>query len=134
MGPLGPDARDLERDRFDELLSRRRGEIKAALMDQHLVAGLGNLMSDEILWRAKVHPRTRCMDLRPRRRRALYEALRATVRESLAAGRIPRGAGWLTGVRDERDARCPRCGTRLRKGTVAGRTACWCPRCQRAPS
>jgi formamidopyrimidine-DNA glycosylase len=132
MGPLGPDAGDLGADRFEELLSRRRGGIKAALMDQRLVAGLGNLMSDEILWRARVDPRAQCADLRPRRRRALHDAMRATVRESIPAGRVPHGPRWLTGVRDRRDPRCPRCGSRLRKGTVAGRSACWCPRCQRA--
>lgn len=42
-----------------------------------------------------------------------------------------RGQRWLTRVRDDRGAACPRCGTRLRRATVAGRTACWCPRCQR---
>jgi formamidopyrimidine-DNA glycosylase len=131
-GPLGPDAQDLDRDRFEELLARRRGGIKAALMDQRLMAGLGNLMSDEILWRARLDPRARCADLRPRRRRALYDALRASVRESIPAGRVPHGPRWLTAVRDERGATCPRCGTKLRKDNVAGRKACWCPRCQRA--
>jgi formamidopyrimidine-DNA glycosylase len=130
-GPLGPDAAGLQGDQFEQLVARRRGGVKAALMDQRLIAGIGNLLSDEILWRARIHPSADVRGLSPARRRRLYEALRGTVGESLRYGRIPRGNGWLTGVRDDRDAVCPRCGTRLRRSTVAGRTACWCPRDQR---
>jgi formamidopyrimidine-DNA glycosylase len=130
-GPLGPDAATLAEQRFEQLLASRRGGIKAALMDQRLIAGIGNLLSDEILWRACVNPATPVARLGRRRRRRLYDALRAAVRESIRYGRVPHGARWLTRVRDDRDPRCPRCGTRLRRTRIAGRTACWCPRCQR---
>lgn len=130
-GPLGPDAAALSRAQFEELLRGRRGAIKAALMDQRLLAGVGNLLSDEILWRARVHPATAVGSLSRRRRERLYQALRAAVGESIRYGRVPHGQQWLTRVRDNRLARCPRCGTRLRRRTIAGRTACWCPRCQR---
>jgi formamidopyrimidine-DNA glycosylase len=130
-GPLGPDAASIDRDRFEELLDRRRGGIKAALMDQRLIAGVGNLLSDEILWRARVHAATPVHTLTTPKRAALYEALRRTVGESLRYGRVPHGSRWLTRVRDDRNAGCPRCGTALRKATIAGRTTCWCPRCQR---
>jgi formamidopyrimidine-DNA glycosylase len=100
-------------------------------MDQRLIAGVGNLLSDEILWRAGVHPATLLRNLSSARRVRLFEALRDTVRESIRYGRVPHGEGWLTRVRDDRDPRCPRCGTRLKKATIAGRTACWCPREQR---
>jgi formamidopyrimidine-DNA glycosylase len=53
------------------------------------------------------------------------------VRESLPTGRVPPIAGWLTGARNAREPTCPRCGARLRKATVAGRTTVWCPREQR---
>lgn len=131
-GPLGPDAQDVDRVRFEELLGPRRGGLKAALMDQRLLAGIGNLLADEIAWRAGEHPRTRVDRLSPRRRDALHAAMRDVVRESIPRGRVPHGRKWLTAVRDEREPRCPRCGARLRKATVAGRTACWCPECQRA--
>jgi formamidopyrimidine-DNA glycosylase len=130
-GPLGPDATAIDRDRFEELLSIRRGGIKAALMDQRLIAGVGNLLSDEILWRARVHPATPVHGLHRARRAALYEGLHSAIGESIRYGRVPHGSRWLTRVRDDRDAVCPRCGTPLRKATIAGRTACWCPRCQR---
>jgi formamidopyrimidine-DNA glycosylase len=130
-GPLGPDAATVDRERFGELLVGRRGGVKAALMDQRLIAGLGNLMVDEILWRARINPRAGVRDLSKRRLDRLWAAMDEVVRESLPTGRVPPIEGWLTGARDTRDPRCPRCGTRLRRATVAGRTTVWCPRCQR---
>jgi formamidopyrimidine-DNA glycosylase len=130
-GPLGPDAAGLGSDEFEQLLAGRRGTIKAALMDQRLIAGIGNLLSDEILWRARIHPAAAVATLGAARRRRLYDALYAAVTESIRYGRIPRGPRWLTRVRDDRSADCPRCGARLRHATIAGRTACWCPREQR---
>jgi formamidopyrimidine-DNA glycosylase len=132
-GRLGPDAAGLSRKAFQELLERRRGGIKSALLDQRLIAGLGNLLVDEILWTARVHPEKQVRSLDHKRRDALFDALRSTLRRSIPTGRVPRRRGWLTGVRDERDALCPRCDTRLRRTTVAGRPTRWCPRCQPAP-
>jgi formamidopyrimidine-DNA glycosylase len=115
---------------FEDLLRGRRGGVKAALMDQRLVAGIGNLLSDEIVWRARIDPRTRVGALGEAQIANLHQAMREAVSESSRYGRVPHGRRWLTRVRDDRDAACPRCGTGLCKGTVAGRTACWCPRCQ----
>jgi formamidopyrimidine-DNA glycosylase len=131
-GPLGPDATEVDLERFRSLLARRRGTLKGALMDQRLIAGLGNLMVDEIAWRARVDPRTPVPRLSRQRVERLWRAMEGVVRESLPTGRVPTVEGWLTGARDERrDARCPRCGARLRRATVAGRTTVWCPREQR---
>ena len=131
-GPLGPDATEVDLERFRELLASRRGGLKAALMDQRLIAGLGNLMVDEVAWRARVDPRTPVPRLSRRRVERLWRAMDEVVRESLPTGRVPPAEGWLTGVRDRREAHCPRCGARLRRATVAGRTTVWCGRCQRA--
>lgn len=131
-GPLGPDATEVGLEPFRELLARRRGTLKAALMDQRLIAGLGNLMVDEIAWRARVDPRTPVPRLSRRRVERLWRAMDGVIRESLPTGRVPPVEGWLTGARDQRrEARCPRCGSRLRRATVAGRTTVWCGRCQR---
>jgi formamidopyrimidine-DNA glycosylase len=131
-GPLGPDATEVGLERFRELLAGRRGTLKAALMDQRLIAGLGNLMVDELAWRARVDPRTPVPRLSRRRVERLWRAMDEVVGESLPTGRVPTVEGWLTGARDDRrDARCPRCESRLRRATVAGRTTVWCGRCQR---
>jgi formamidopyrimidine-DNA glycosylase len=133
-GPLGPDAMTVDREQLGELLSRRRGGIKAALMDQRLIAGIGNLLSDEVLWRARIHPSRRANGLSRRLLDSLSRELHYVIATSNRWARIPAEPGWLTGVRDKRGARCPRCGARLRRSTVAGRTACWCPRDQRKPA
>jgi formamidopyrimidine-DNA glycosylase len=131
-GPLGPDAMQVDGERLAELLKRRRGGLKAALMDQRLIAGIGNLLSDEVLWRAKLHPSRAAAGLSKGQLESLARELHSVIAASNRRGRIPPEPGWLTGARDRPDAPCPRCGTRLRRATVAGRTACWCPRCQRA--
>jgi formamidopyrimidine-DNA glycosylase len=131
LAPLGPDAMAVDRESLREILADRRRGMKSALMDQELIAGLGNLLSDEILWRARIDPRMRADELTPRRVGRLHEAMVEVLRVGNRRGRVPPERGWLTGARDRRDARCPRCGTRLRRATIAGRTTVWCPRCQR---
>ncbi len=130
-GALGPDAGRVDRERFEELLSGRRGGLKATLMNQRLIAGVGNELSDEILWRARLNPRRPVSRLRPTDRDRLHRAMRRMIRESIRHAHIPRKRGWLTSQRSRRDATCPRCGRSLRRETIAGRTAYWCPRCQR---
>ena len=126
-GPLGPDAQDVRRDALEELLGRRRGSVKAALMDQRLLAGVGNLLADEILWRAGIDPRTPVPRLGRVRRDRLYAGLRDALRGSIPRGRVPHGPNWLTRVRDTRDA----ASRAVARAPVAGRTAVWCPNCQR---
>jgi formamidopyrimidine-DNA glycosylase len=130
LGPLGPDAMEVSEAAFRDLIGSRRGGIKAALLDQTFIAGLGNLLSDEILWRARVDPRSRASKLSRRRVGAVHREMREVLRISNRHGRVPRLDGWLTGVRDEREARCPRGHGRLRRETVAGRTTVWCSTCQ----
>jgi formamidopyrimidine-DNA glycosylase len=130
-GPLGPDAAAVGREELDAILDASRGELKALLMNQRRIAGIGNELSDEVLWRARVHPRRRSASLRLQERARLHRALIETIATSNRHWRIPTGRGWLKSQRGWRDPRCPRCGARVRRATVAGRTAYWCPRCQR---
>jgi formamidopyrimidine-DNA glycosylase len=131
LGPLGPDALAVDRRRFRELLSRRRGRVKAALMDQTLLAGVGNLLADEALWRARIHPARRIEDLGDEERDRLFTALRKVVRTSVDRfDDVPRMRGWLTRVRGLPGAACPRCRTTLERTVVGGRTTYFCPRCQ----
>lgn len=129
-GPLGPDAARFDRDDLAKLLAEKRGGIKAALMDQRFVAGLGNLTVDEILWRARVHPRAPVPDLDDDALSRIDERTEQVLRESIELGRVPPDDTWLTGRRDRREATCPRCETPLQRATVAGRTTVFCPRCQ----
>jgi formamidopyrimidine-DNA glycosylase len=131
-GSLGPDAADVGGEEFEHMLRGRRGGIKAALMNQRMIAGIGNELSDEILWQARVRPSRRVSSLRRRERDALFESMQEVLTESMRHGRIPRLVGWLTSQRGVRDPTCPRCGGALKRTTIAGRTSYWCPSCQPA--
>jgi formamidopyrimidine-DNA glycosylase len=130
MGRQGPDAASVGRAALAEALSGRRGGLKSALMDQSVLAGLGNLLVDEILWRARLHPSRPARGLGDDETRRLHSALRRAVRDSAKAGHVPDRPSWLTGHRDTPDPHCPRCHTALRRSRVAGRTTVWCPHCQ----
>ena len=129
-GPLGPDAAEIDRDRLGALLEGSRAGIKALLMNQRRIAGIGNELSDEILWRARVHPLRRASSFNRRERGRIHRALREVIAVANRQGRIPVEDRWLRGQRGRRDPRCPRCGTSIERTTIAGRTAYWCPACQ----
>jgi len=131
LGQLGPDALGLSRRQLKELLSKRRGGVKAALMDQTVLAGIGNLLADEILWQARLHPRRPMSSLSDEEMAALADSVRRVVRESLVYDFIPRKRSWLSHVRGRSGAVCPRCKTALARAVVAGRTTYFCPNCQR---
>lgn len=132
LSGLGPDALDVTPKVLDHLLEGRRGAIKPTLMDQQVIAGLGNLLADEILWRARIHPRRPARSLTAGERRGLSGQMRRVLRESVKAGRVPPRPRWLTGVRDQPDPRCPRCHTPLCRARIGGRGTVWCPACQPA--
>jgi formamidopyrimidine-DNA glycosylase len=126
----GPDAMAVEREEFEAALSSHRGRVKTVLTDQSVLAGLGNLLADEILWRARLRPTSRASDLTEPERRRLYTHMRRTLRSAVTAGCVPPRDSWLTGHRDDPAPACPRCGEPLRRSRMAGRSTVWCPRCQ----
>lgn len=130
LAGLGPDALDMARPDFLALLAGRRGAVKGVLMDQSAIAGLGNLLCDEILWRSRVVPARRARDLGEDEARRVFTAMRRVLDASRRAARVPPRRSWLTGHRDDPDPACPRCGTALRSDRTAGRRTLWCPRCQ----
>lgn len=132
-GELGPDAADLDRDDLADLLADRRGGTKSALMDQELVAGIGNIVADETLWRARLHPRQPVPELTEGQIDDLSEALQEVLARSVDHGQVPRRDAWLTHARDVDHADCPRCGTDLEKTEVNSRPTYLCPSCQPAP-
>ncbi|MCT7354756.1 Fpg/Nei family DNA glycosylase [Streptomyces sp. 15-116A] len=128
----GPDALAVDREEFEAALASRRGKVKTVLTDQSALAGLGNLLADEVLWRAGLPPTVRASDLGSPDRRRLYTHMRRTLRSAVTAGCVPPRDTWLTGHRDDPDPTCPRCGTHLRRTRLSGRTTVWCPGCQQA--
>ncbi|HKL63450.1 MAG TPA: DNA-formamidopyrimidine glycosylase family protein [Woeseiaceae bacterium] len=128
---LGPDALSLSKEPFRRLAEGRRGSVKSFLMNQEVMAGIGNVYSDEILFQAGLHPRHAVNDLDSAALGALWRAMRKVLRQAIAAGAEPREMpeSFLLPRRHE-DGRCPRCGTGLRHVTVSGRSAWFCPDCQ----
>jgi formamidopyrimidine-DNA glycosylase len=129
--------------KFAELVATRpRAKVKAALLDQALIAGVGNIYADEACFRARVRPSRRVHTLLPAERRALWRALR----DVLALSLKHRGTSFNTYVDSDGQTGgfwryrqvygrggepCRRCGGILKKTTVAGRGTVYCQRCQR---
>ncbi|MFF4760248.1 Fpg/Nei family DNA glycosylase [Streptomyces sp. NPDC001292] len=128
---LGPDALTVRGPELRELLSGRRRAVKSALMDQSVIAGLGNLLCDEILWRARVAPRTPARDLSDDEIRRVHVGMGRVLETSVRAGCVPPRRSWLTGHRDDSEPTCPRCGRPLCSNRVGGRRTVWCPQCQK---
>jgi formamidopyrimidine-DNA glycosylase len=123
---LGPDAMTLTFAQLDHALAQRTAPIKAVLMDQHRIAGLGNLLVDESLWRAGIAPTRLALTIDPAERKVLHRAIRTALRT------LDRRGGSHTGDMPRAlDAPCPRDGNPLRRDRVAGRTTYWCPVHQR---
>jgi formamidopyrimidine-DNA glycosylase len=131
-GHQGPDALGISRDALEAALAGKRGGLKSTLMDQAVIAGLGNLLTDEILWRARLHPARPAGELAADELGRLHRATGSVLRASVRVGRVPPRRSWLTGVRDRDRPVCPRCNTSLRQSRVGGRRSWWCPRCQPA--
>lgn len=132
---LGPDARDLDLETFKQILSDRRGMIKSAFMDQHLIAGIGNVYSDEILFQVGVHPRAQVQDLSEETVERLYQAmdrvLETAIERQAQPDRLP--DSWIITHRHG-DGRCPLCGSELKQAKVSSRTAYYCPHHQPEPA
>lgn len=111
---------------------RRRTPIKAALLMQERFPGVGNWMADEILWRAHIHPETPCGALTAAETAAIFRTVRWVSRTAMRiiSDDWSYPASWLFLHRWEPGGRCPRCRLALHRGTVGGRTTCWCPQCQ----
>ena len=130
IGVQGPDASVVSLTELATRLAGRRGAIKPLLMDQRVVAGLGNMLSDEILWNAAIDPARRASTLSAEDVRQLRDSMREVTRRAVEAGRIPRTRSWLSSQRGEPDPVCPRCQGPIERRTIAGRTSLWCPDCQ----
>ena len=122
---LGPDAQQISAAQFRAVLAKGTAPVKARLLDQDSIAGLGNLLVDQILWQARVSPARPVGELTPAEVGRLLRALRLAIRAALADG----GVHTLPMIQFRiAGARCPRCGAPMAHGTVGGRTTWWCPR------
>jgi len=128
---LGPDALSITEADFVRAFSAARGSTKAALMDQHRLAGVGNIYADEVLFQCRLDPRAEVRSLSDAELRCMHRTMRRVLRKSIEVGtdfdRLPRT--YLLHYR-RRGAPCPKCGGTMETVTVGGRTSYFCPACQ----
>lgn len=128
---LGPDALDLDLVSFQARMRSKRGAVKPALMDQSVLAGVGNIYSDEILFQSRIHPRQLTTELDDEDLKRLYLNLRKVLSKSVEKKteleKLP--GSWLIHSREDK-AKCPRCDSRIEKVRISGRNGYFCPGCQ----
>jgi formamidopyrimidine-DNA glycosylase len=131
---LGPDplSSEFRLPLFRRILRGRRGTVKALLMTQEIIAGMGNLYVDETLYRASIYPRRAVDALSDAEVKAIFAGIRGVLNEAIAfksrGGDYP--GRWLTQHREEGD-RCPRCGGTIQRAVVFGRTTYFCGKHQK---
>jgi formamidopyrimidine-DNA glycosylase len=128
---LGPDALSVSGKEFAERVNRHRRAVKTVLLDQHVIAGVGNLYADEILFQARLHPMARADRLTDYQLRSARAIMTRVLRRSIAVrtdfDRLP--SDYLLAHRFG-DELCPTCEGPLRVIKVGGRTTYFCPKCQ----
>jgi formamidopyrimidine-DNA glycosylase len=118
----------------EHLRRGQRSPVKAVLLDQTFFPGVGNWMADEIMWQIELHPATRAGDLGMSQQHALWRVSRAVCRTAMQTIGVDWSEppkNWLFHSRWQKRGQCPRDGTLLEHGTIAGRTTAWCPVCQK---
>ena len=144
LGPLGADPLEAAENDFRERIAGRHARIKALLLDQRVFRGMGNIYTDESLWRARIHPARLASGLKQEETARLFQSIQKILREAIRL----RGSSIsdyvdADGARGEFQLRhrvyqregkkCFRCGVLIRRIIVAGRSSYFCSRCQRAP-
>lgn len=143
LGRLGTEPLEVSFETFCAAISRR-AMMKALLLDQRVFRGLGNIYTDESLWRARIHPRRLGVRLKPAERRALYTGVRRVLADAIrlrgsSISNFVDSAGSPGDYQRRHRAYgregkpCYRCGAKIHRIIVAGRGSYFCPRCQPAP-
>lgn len=144
LAELGLDALETNESDFIERLRGRKARVKALLLDQRVLRGMGNIYTDESLWRARIHPARIAASLKNHELRNLYKAVQKILQEAIRLkGSSVSDYVDSDGNRGEfqlrhrvymrKDEKCFRCGTLIQRMIVAGRSSYFCPHCQRAP-
>jgi len=140
---LGPEPleKSFTFDKFLKLFQARRGKIKKVLMDQTVIAGIGNIYSDEILWAAKIHPLRDVSEIKKEEFKKIYRFIKEILKKAIKAGgesisdfrNVEGNKGMFDKYRmvyRREKEKCSRCGTIIKRIKLGGRSAHFCPKCQ----
>jgi formamidopyrimidine-DNA glycosylase len=141
---LGRDPLEISEKEFIACLGPRRARIKSLLLDQSVLRGMGNIYTDESLWRARIHPARQAAALSAKQLKSLYRAMRrvleaairmrgSSISDYLDAEGLPGDYQSRHRVYGRAGKPCPRCRAKIRRIVVAGRGSYFCPRCQPPP-
>lgn len=144
LGALGLDPLEASETEFQGRIAGRRARIKALLLDQHVLRGMGNIYTDESLFRARIHPKRLGANLKPEELHGLFRAVRAVLTEAIRlrgssvsdyvdSNGQPGEFQLRHRVYQREGNKCVRCGAKIRRTIVAGRSSYFCPKCQREP-
>jgi formamidopyrimidine-DNA glycosylase len=144
LGVLGLEPLEASEEEFGARISSRGARIKALLLDQHVLRGMGNIYTDESLFRARVHPARIGANLTVEEVRRVYRAMREVLSEAIQLGGSsisdyvdsegqPGEFQLRHRVYQRKGKKCFRCRALIRRVIVAGRSSYFCPSCQRAP-
>ncbi len=129
---LGPNALEISQGQFKKLMEQKTTGIKSVLMDQHNIAGIGNLYTDEILFQSKVHPKTKVSKLKEAELSDIYSNISKVLKKAtqIISKEDDAPNSWLKAHRKE-GAPCPKCKGEVKKIQVGGRSTYFCPNCQK---
>jgi formamidopyrimidine-DNA glycosylase len=144
LARFGADPLEAGLEEFARRMQGRKVRIKALLLDQSVLRGVGNIYADESLWKARIHPAQLGVRLKPKQIKELYVALQnilkkaillrgSSISDFLDAEGLPGEYQQHHRVYGREGQRCLRCKTTIRRVIVAGRSSYFCPKCQRAP-
>lgn len=139
---LGPEplSKEFTFKKFKSIL--KKGRIKQVLMNQEVIAGIGNIYADEILWQARVHPEKNALDLTEKELKSIYKSIKKILKKALElkgtsisdyrdiSGKKG-GFGKIRKVYRREGQKCERCGTVIKRKKIAQRSAHFCPTCQK---
>lgn len=130
---LGEDALEVDLETFREIYDSKRGSVKSALMDQKTMAGVGNIYADEILFQAKIDPEKSLEELDRNDIGRLFRNMKKVLKKAIDCRADPEclPSSYIIPHR-QKDGNCPRCGNKLQRVKVSGRTTYFCPGRQKA--
>lgn len=128
---IGPDALAIGENDFLRKMKRKKGMLKSALMDQRFLSGIGNIYSDEILFQAGFHPKTKIAGLNEAHLAKLFSRMKEVLQVAIESQANPQNLpeSFIIPRRKE-GSTCPSCGGEVQKDKLSGRGYYFCPRCQ----
>ena len=129
---LGPDAFKMSLEEFTDALNRRSAILKNALLNQSFIAGVGNIYSDEILFRTKLNPLGKIDELSETKKQELYESIKYVLKFGIEhKGDLSTYSKSFLIPHRKKDERCPICNTKIEDFELSGRHGFFCPNCQK---